>query len=74
MWFKNLTLYRLPADWKLSAAELEEKLAQRTLQPCSPLEIWPVAAGAPSSTGRMLHTVNGQHLIALGNVSCECLA
>ena len=24
MWFKNLTVYRLPADWSLSAAELED--------------------------------------------------
>jgi recombination associated protein RdgC len=66
MWFKNLTLYRLPADWNVSAAELEEKLSQRTLQPCSPLEMLSRGWVAPSSTGRMLHTVNGQHLIALG--------
>ena len=25
MWFKNLIVYRLPADWSVSAAELEEK-------------------------------------------------
>jgi recombination associated protein RdgC len=66
MWFKNLTVYRLPADWKLSAAELEEKLTQRTLQPCSPLEMLSRGWVAPSGTGRMLHTVNQQHLIALG--------
>jgi recombination associated protein RdgC len=66
MWFKNLCLYRLPADWKVSAAELEEKLALRTLQPCSPLEMLSRGWVAPSSTGRMLHTVNQQHLIALG--------
>jgi recombination associated protein RdgC len=66
MWFKNLSLYRLPADWNVSAAELEEKLAGRTLQPCSPLEMLSRGWVAPSSTGRMLHTVNGQHLIALG--------
>jgi recombination associated protein RdgC len=66
MWFKNLSLYRLPADWKVAAAELEEKLAHRTLQPCSPLEMLSRGWVAPSSTGRMLHTVNGQHLIALG--------
>jgi recombination associated protein RdgC len=66
MWFKNLSLYRLPADWNVSAAELEEKLAHRTLQPCSPLEMLSRGWVAPSSTGRMLHTVNGQHLIALG--------
>ncbi|MDB6090513.1 MAG: recombinase RdgC [Gammaproteobacteria bacterium] len=66
MWFKNLCLYRLPADWKVSAAELEEKLAHRTLQPCSPLEMLSRGWVAPSSTGRMLHTLNQQHLIALG--------
>jgi len=66
MWFKNLTVYRLPADWNLSAAELEEKLSQRTLQPCSPLEMFSRGWVAPSTTGRMLHTVNQQHLIALG--------
>ena len=66
MWFKNLTVYRLPADWSLSAAELEEKLTQRTLQPCSPLEMLSRGWVAPSGTGRMLHTVNQQHLIALG--------
>jgi len=66
MWFKNLALYRLPADWKVSAAELEEKLGQRTLQPCSPLEMLSRGWVAPSGTGRLLHTVNQQHLIALG--------
>lgn len=66
MWFKNLSVYRLPADWNVSAAELEEKLADRTLQPCSPLEMLSRGWVAPSSTGRMLHTVNQQHLIALG--------
>ena len=66
MWFKNLALYRLPADWNVSAAELEEKLGQRTLQPCSPLEMLSRGWVAPSGTGRLLHTVNQQHLISLG--------
>jgi len=66
MWFKNLAVYRLPGDWNVSAAELEEKLGQHTLQPCSPLEMLSRGWVAPSSTGRLLHTVNQQHLIALG--------
>jgi recombination associated protein RdgC len=66
MWFKNLALYRLPADWNVSASDLEEKLGQRTLQPCSPLEMLSRGWVAPSGTGRLLHTVNQQHLIALG--------
>ena len=66
MWFKNLVVYRLPADWSVSAAELEAKLATRTLQPCSPFEMLSRGWVAPSGTGQLVHTVNQQHLIALG--------
>src|ERR1700733_9161502 len=66
MLFKNLVFHRLPAEWTPSAAELEGQLAARTLQPCGPFEMscrgWvPVTGG-----GRLLHTVNQQHMIALG--------
>jgi recombination associated protein RdgC len=66
MWFKNLIIYRLPADWSVSAAELEEHLAKRPLQPCGPFDMFSRGWVAPASTGRLLHTVNQQHLIALG--------
>ena len=66
MWFKNLVVYRLPADWALGAAELEQQLNARPLQPCSPFEMSSRGWVAPSSTGRLVHTVNLQHLIALG--------
>jgi len=66
MWFKNLVIYRLPADWALSGAELEEHLSRRTLQPCGPFETHSRGWVAPSSPGRLVHTVNQQHLIALG--------
>jgi recombination associated protein RdgC len=66
MWFKNLVVYRLPADWAVSAAELEQKLTTRPLQPCSPFEMLSRGWVAPSGTGRLVHTVNQQHLIALG--------
>lgn len=66
MLFKNLVFHRLPVEWTPSAAELEGQLAARTLQPCGPFEMscrgWvPVTGG-----GRLLHTVNQQHMIALG--------
>ena len=68
MWFRNLIVYRLPADWAVSAAELEDQLSRRTLQPCGPFDMqsrgWVSPTGA--SNGRLLHTVNQQHLIALG--------
>ncbi|MEP7246447.1 MAG: recombination-associated protein RdgC [Gammaproteobacteria bacterium] len=66
MWFKNLVVYRLPADWSMSASELEDMLSRRTLQPCSPFEMFSRGWVPPASTGRLLHTVNQQHLIALG--------
>jgi recombination associated protein RdgC len=66
MLFKNLVFHRLPAEWTLTAADLEGQLAGRTLQPCGPFDMstrgWvPVTGG-----GRLLHTVNQQHMIALG--------
>jgi len=66
MWFKNLVVYRLPADWAVSAPELEQRLATRILQPCGPFDMLSRGWVAPSSTGRLVHTVGLQHLIALG--------
>lgn len=66
MLFKNLIFHRLPDPWTTSAAELETQLATRTLQPCGPFDMssrgWlPVTSG-----GRLVHTVNQHHMIALG--------
>ncbi|HEY4339427.1 MAG TPA: recombination-associated protein RdgC [Steroidobacteraceae bacterium] len=66
MWFRNLVLYRLPAGWSVSAAQLEEKLETRPLQACGALEMLSRGWVAPSSSGRLVHTLNQQHLIALG--------
>ena len=66
MWFKNLTVYRLPADWNWSAANLEQALGRRPLQPCSPLQMRSLGWVAASPAQRLLHTVGEQHLLALG--------
>jgi recombination associated protein RdgC len=66
MWFRNLIVYRLPADWAVSAAELEDHLSRRTLQPCGPFDMFSRGWVPPAASGRLLHTVNQQHLIALG--------
>jgi len=65
--FKNLVFHKLPENWSLTAADLEGQLAGRTLQPCGPFDMssrgWvPVTHG-----GRLLHTVNQHHMIALGS-------
>jgi len=66
MLFKNLVIYRLHAGWDISAAALEQHLSRRQLQPCGALDMesrgW-VPAGPEK---RLVHTANGQHLIALG--------
>jgi len=66
MWFKNLIVYRLPDDWAVSARELEEKLALRLLLPCGAFDMQSRGWVFSSDAERYVHTVNGQHLIALG--------
>jgi recombination associated protein RdgC len=66
MWFKNLVVYRLPAGWAISAPELEEQLTRRVLLPCGAFDMLSRGWVAPSASGRLVHTVNMQHLIALG--------
>lgn len=66
MWFKNLAIYRFHSDWRPAAAELEAALERRPLMPCSPVDLLSKGWVAPAATGRLLHTVNLQHLIALG--------
>src|SRR5687768_4135191 len=67
MWFKNLVVYRLPKDWGLSAADLEDQLWGRKLRDCSRLEMFN-RGWVPSSPDdqRLVYTLNRQHLIALG--------
>jgi recombination associated protein RdgC len=65
MLFKNLMLYRLPANWNVSAQVLEAALARRLLQPCGSLEM-DSRGWVPASPYGLLYTNQGQHLIALG--------
>jgi recombination associated protein RdgC len=66
MLFKNLIFHHLPANWTLSAAELEGQLAGRTLRPCGPFDMSSRGWVPVTNGGRLLHTVNQQHMIALG--------
>jgi recombination associated protein RdgC len=66
MLFKNLVFRRLPKDWALSAADLEGRLAGRILRPCGPFDMSSRGWVAVTNGGRLLHTVNQQHMIALG--------
>jgi recombination associated protein RdgC len=66
MWFKNIFIYSLPADFNITAATLQEKLALKVLQPCGGLD--KQSKGWVSCRGdeRLVHVVNQQILFALG--------
>lgn len=66
MWFKNLFVYRLPDGWSMSSAELEGQLSQRTLLPCGAFDMQSRGWVHPSGIQRLVHSLNGHHLIALG--------
>lgn len=66
MWFKNLLLYRLPADWSLSPLAVEERLAQRPLQPCRGYDMQTSGWVFSSPQQRLVHTLDRHQLIAFG--------
>lgn len=66
MFFKNLCVYRLPADWNLPAPELEAKLELRPLPPCGHFDMMSRGWLPVGKTARLLHTIGTQQLIALG--------
>lgn len=66
MWFKNLALYRL-TKWEETPASLLEKLAKRTLQSCSGLDMQRVGWVSPKTEGEpLIHQLGSQFLISLG--------
>jgi recombination associated protein RdgC len=66
MFFKNLAVYRLPADWQMSPADLEEKLITRRLQPCGHFDMSSRGWVRVTADERLVHSVGHQQLIALG--------
>lgn len=66
MWFKNLLIYRL-TKWDITPAALEEKLSQKSLQPCSGLEMQRAGWLSPKADGEpYVHTLGSQMLLCLG--------
>ena len=66
MLFKNLILYRLPENWSVPAAELEEALNRRPLQPCSGFDMQTRGFVVCGHEERLLYTQGRHHLLALG--------
>jgi recombination associated protein RdgC len=66
MWFKNIFIYRLPDDFRITPAKLEEKLSLKPLQPCSGLDKQSLGWVSCRGDDRLVHIANKQILFALG--------
>ena len=69
MWFKQLFVYRLPADFSLTAAQLEARLATRPLTALGAYDMQRLGwlPPAPAELGQgLVHSAQQQLLIALG--------
>ncbi|KDD16515.1 recombination-associated protein RdgC, partial [Bordetella bronchiseptica] len=64
MWFKNLKIYRLSADWSLAGDALEAPLARYEYRPGCNLETQTLG-WIPPRAGHLAHVVNGQILLTL---------
>ena len=66
MWFKNLQIYRLPAQWDMSAEKLEAQLAKKPFHPCGSQDMESRGWLSPLNNEVLVHAVGGQWLVALG--------
>ena len=64
MFFRNLQLYRLPANWDMTADRLAEQLGRLMFRPCGSQDLasfgW-----APPVDGPLVFSVDGQWMISL---------
>lgn len=66
MFFKNLQIYRLPAPWAMTAAVLEQALAQQKFTPATSMDLVRQGWAAPRGAGHpLVHAVGGQFLLQL---------
>lgn len=66
MWFRNLTIYRLPPGWTRTPGELEATLTEFPLQPCSGLALQSRGWVAVNDAGQFAYGQQQQVLIAMG--------
>ena len=65
MWFKNIQLYRLPANLAIGAAQLQEQMARGPFAKCPSNQ--PMSRGfvSPRKDGDLVYQLGGQWMIAL---------
>lgn len=64
--FKNLSIYRLPKQWDITAAKIEASLAPHAFQPCTSIEQMSSGWVSPRDNGQLVSEVSGQIIIMLG--------
>lgn len=64
--FKNLTIFRLPKNWGITAEKIEASLATNAFQPCTSLDHMSSGWVSPRDNGRLVSEVSGQIIIMLG--------
>lgn len=67
MWFKNLTIYRLPPGWSRTPAEIEATLTEFPLQPCTGLSLQSRGWVPINDAGQFAYGQDQQVLIAMGS-------
>lgn len=65
MWFKNLQIFRLPAPWRTSAAELETQLAKMSFEPGTSLDMKSIGWIPPRHEGQLVHAVGRNYFLTL---------
>jgi len=65
MWFKNLKIYRLSAEWKLGVDALADKLAPLAYRPGGKLEAQNLGWVPVREQGGLVHAVGGQFMLAV---------
>jgi len=66
MWFKNLTVFRLPSGWSRSPGEIETTLTEFPLQPCVGQNLQSRGWVAVNNAGQLVISQERQVMIALG--------
>jgi recombination associated protein RdgC len=66
MWFRNLQIFRLAQGWQSNPDALHEQLLRQSFQPCGSQDAKTRGWIPPRGGDRLVHSVGGQWLLALG--------
>lgn len=65
MYFKNLQIYRIPPDWRITADDLEQQLARRPFTPPGAQDFESRGWVSPADDGALVRTVGDNWMVCL---------